>query len=309
MAIGLVNIIGGTVVVPAQPDAVPFPPADHLEPIGILLLLKAFAGGSVALTGVEAIANGVPAFKPPEARNAANTMTAMSILLGILFIGLTLFAVQYGLRPTLPGGPSIVALAAAAAFGDGSALFVTFAAATALILFLAANTSFNAFPRLAAILAEDGYMPRQFSFRGDRLAYSWGIVLLAAVAFGLLWAFGGDTHALIPLYSVGVFVCFTLSQIGMVKHWREVRESGLALAGGRQRRGCGPDGGRPGRGRVREVPRRRLPGRHPRAAAGRDDAVHQAAVHPLDRTRSPCRPTSSSARRIARNAWSCRSPA
>jgi hypothetical protein len=103
---------------------------------------------------------------------------------------------------------------------------VTFAAATALILFLAANTSFNAFPRLAAILAEDGYMPRQFSFRGDRLAYSWGIVLLAAVAFGLLWAFGGDTHALIPLYSVGVFVCFTLSQIGMVKHWREVRESG-----------------------------------------------------------------------------------
>jgi hypothetical protein len=134
--------------------------------------------------------------------------------------------VQYGLRPTNPGGPSIVALAAEAAFGDGSVLFITFAAATALILFLAANTSFNAFPRLAAILAEDGYMPRQFSFRGDRLAYSWGIVLLAAIAFGLLWAFGGDTHALIPLYSVGVFVCFTLSQIGMVKHWREVRESG-----------------------------------------------------------------------------------
>ena len=103
---------------------------------------------------------------------------------------------------------------------------MTFAASTALILFLAANTSFNAFPRLAAILAEDGYMPRQFSFRGDRLAYSWGIVLLAAIAFGLLWAFGGDTHALIPLYSVGVFVCFTLSQIGMVKHWFSDRESG-----------------------------------------------------------------------------------
>ena len=156
----------------------------------LLLLLKAFAGGSVALTGTEAIANGVPAFKPPEAKNAANTMTAMSILLGILFVGLTLFAVQYGLRPTNPGGPSVVALAAQAAFGDGSILFVTFAASTALILFLAANTSFNAFPRLAAILAEDGYMPRQFSFRGDRLAYSWGIVLLAAIAFGLLWAFG-----------------------------------------------------------------------------------------------------------------------
>jgi amino acid transporter len=224
VAIGLIHIVGGTVA-PAPPrDAVPFP--NHLEPIGILLLLKAFAGGSVALTGVEAIANGVPAFKPPEAKNAANTMTAMAILLGILFVGLTLFAVQYGLRPTNPGGPSIVALAAQAAFGDGSVLFVTFAASTALILFLAANTSFNAFPRLAAILAEDGYMPRQFAFRGDRLAYSWGIVLLAAVAFGLLWAFGGDTHALIPLYSVGVFVCFTLSQIGMVRHWRRERDSG-----------------------------------------------------------------------------------
>jgi len=224
VAIGLVNIIGGTVVPPPQPDAQPYPPV--LEPIGILLLLKAFAGGSVALTGVEAIANGVPAFKPPESRNAANTMTAMSILLGILFIGLTLVAVQYSLRPTNPGGSSIVALAAAATFGSGSLLFVTFAASTALILFLAANTSFNAFPRLAAILAEDGYMPRQFALRGDRLAYSWGIVLLAAVAFGLLWAFGGDTHALIPLYSVGVFVCFTLSQIGMVKHWFTERDQG-----------------------------------------------------------------------------------
>ncbi|MEP6639301.1 MAG: APC family permease [Chloroflexota bacterium] len=226
VAIGLVHMLTGTVVPVPPVDAVPFRPQNGLEPIGILLLLKAFAGGSVALTGVEAIANGVPAFKPPEARNAANTMTAMSILLGILFVGLTLVAVQYDLRPTLPGGPSIVALAAAAAFGNGSVLFIAFSASTALILFLAANTSFNAFPRLAAILAEDGYMPRQFSFRGDRLAYSWGIALLAAIAFGLLWAFGGDTHALIPLYSVGVFVCFTLSQIGMVKHWRRVRESG-----------------------------------------------------------------------------------
>jgi amino acid transporter len=224
VAFGLIHIVSGTIVPVPPIDATPFP--HDLEPIGILLLLKAFAGGSVALTGVEAIANGVPAFKPPEAKNAANTMTAMAILLGILFVGLTLVAVQYGLRPTNPGGPSIVALAAQAAFGSGSPLFVTFAASTALILFLAANTSFNAFPRLAAILAEDGYMPRQFSFRGDRLAYSWGIVLLAGVAFGLLWAFGGDTHALIPLYSVGVFVCFTLSQIGMVKHWLRERDSG-----------------------------------------------------------------------------------
>ena len=223
VAIGAVRIASGNAApIPAEPDAVPF----GTEALGVLLLLKAFAGGSVALTGVEAIANGVPAFKPPEAKNAADTMTIMSILLAVLFVGLTIFAVAFGLRPTEEGGPSVIALAARTAFGDGSPLFYTFAASTALILFLAANTSFNAFPRLAAILSEDGYMPRQFSFRGDRLAYSWGIVLLAAIAFGLLWAFGGDTHALIPLYSVGVFLCFTLSQLGMVKHWRRVKEAG-----------------------------------------------------------------------------------
>ncbi len=223
VGIGAVRIASGSAgPVPPEPTALPF----GTEQLGVLLLLKAFAGGSVALTGVEAIANGVPAFKPPESKNAANTMTAMAILLAILFVGITVFAVAFGLRPTGGGGPSIVALAARTAFGEGSPLFYTFATSTALILFLAANTSFNAFPRLAAILSEDGYMPRQFSFRGDRLAYSWGIALLAAVAFGLLWLFGGDTHALIPLYSVGVFLCFTLSQVGMVKHWLRVREPG-----------------------------------------------------------------------------------
>jgi amino acid transporter len=223
VAIGAYRILTDTVVpMPTRADYVPF----GTEAIGILLLLKAFAGGSVALTGVEAIANGVPAFKPPESKNAANTMTAMAILLAILFVGLTVVAVAYDIRPTMEGGPSVVALVAASAFGEGSVLLVTFAISTALILFLAANTSFNAFPRLAAILAEDGYMPRQFAFRGDRLAYSWGIVLLAAVAFLLLWAFGGDTHALIPLYSVGVFLCFTLSQGGMVRHWWRTRETG-----------------------------------------------------------------------------------
>ena len=223
VVIGVSRVLAGTVTpLPVRADAVPL----GTEAIAILLLLKAFAGGSVALTGVEAIANGVPAFKPPESKNAANTMTVMAVLLGILFVGLTVVAVAFGLRPTEPGGPSIVAMAAEVTFGAGSPLVAAFAAATALILFLAANTSFNAFPRLAAILAEDGYAPRQFAFRGDRLAFSWGIALLAGVAFGLLWAFGGDTHALIPLYSVGVFLCFTLSQAGMVRHWLRVRESG-----------------------------------------------------------------------------------
>ena len=188
------------------------------EPLGIILILRAFAAGSVALTGVEAIANGVPAFRPPEAKNAGNTMLTMAILLGVLFIGITLVADGFGIRPTEDGGRTVIAMVAASVFGDGSALFYAFQAATALILFLAVNTSFNAFPRLAAILARDEYMPRQFAFRGDRLAFSWGIVALATVSGLILLAFGGDTHALIPLYSVGVFVCFTLSQVGMVKH-------------------------------------------------------------------------------------------
>ena len=238
VAIGGWRIVTGSAApIPPEPTAVPF----GTEAVGILLLLKAFAGGSVALTGVEAIANGVPAFKPPEAKNAANTMTIMAVLLGVLFVGLTVVAIAFGLRPTEPGGPSVVQLAAQVAFGEGSVLAYVFAAATALILFLAANTSFNAFPRLAAILAEDGYMPRQFAFRGDRLAYSWGIVLLAAVAFGLLWAFGGDTHALIPLYSVGVFLCFTLSQIGHGPPLAARPRARLAVAPRHQCRRGGPD--------------------------------------------------------------------
>jgi amino acid transporter len=206
---------------PHQPNAEPF----GTETLGIFLILRAFASGSVALTGVEAIANGVPAFKPPEARNAANTMTAMAVLLAILFVGITVVARAYEIVPSIGGAPSVVALVATTAFGDGP-LFYVFQIATALILFLAANTSFNAFPRLAAILAEDSYMPRQFSFRGDRLAYSYGIMALAGIAAVLLVVFGGITTLLIPLYSVGVFVCFTLSQVGMVRHWRVVREPG-----------------------------------------------------------------------------------
>lgn len=223
--IGLSRIVtGGSQALPPQPEAV----RPGVEVLTIFLLLRAFAGGSVALTGVEAIANGVPAFKPPEAKNAANTMVTMAFLLGAIFIGVTVVAHAFAIVPSVDnsGGPTVIALVAQSAYGPGSPLLYIFQAATALILFLAANTSFNAFPRLAAILAQDGFMPRQFSFRGDRLAFSWGIVLLAGIAFGLLFAFNGDTHALIPLYSVGVFVCFTLSQTGMVRHWLAVRGPG-----------------------------------------------------------------------------------
>ncbi|MEO8461589.1 MAG: APC family permease [Chloroflexota bacterium] len=222
VAMGVFRVVTGTAVDVVQQDAVAFGTHD----MGLFLLLKAFASGSVALTGTEAIANGVPAFKPPESKNASSTLIVMAVLLAILFLGMTVVADGFGVLPTEEGGRTVVALVAAVVFGAGSPLFYAFQGATALILFLAANTSFNAFPRLAALLAEDGYMPRQFSYRGDRLAFSWGIILLAAVAALLLAAFGGDTHALIPLYSVGVFVCFTLSQGGMVRHWLNERSSG-----------------------------------------------------------------------------------
>jgi amino acid transporter len=230
IGIGVLRIIVGTAQpLPPHPLAVPFGDTKGvIEPLALFVLLRAFASGSVALTGTEAVTNGVPAFKPPESRNAADTLIIVSALLGFLFVGISLVANAFGIRPTITeqGGPTVIAQVAAAIFGDGSPIYFLFQASTALLLFLAANTSFNAFPRLAAILADDGFMPRQFAFRGDRLAFSWGIVALAGVAVGLLVAFGGDTHALIPLYSVGVFVTFTLSQTGMVIHWRRDRPRG-----------------------------------------------------------------------------------
>ena len=217
--------------------ASPLPGApDPLQPLGILLILRAFASGSVALTGTEAITNGVPAFKPPESRNAATTLTAMALLLGVLFLGITFVADSYGLVAIdVPTTRTVISQVAAQIYGNDSVFFYAFQAFTALILFLAANTSFNAFPRLAAILAQDGYMPRQMSFRGDRLAFTLGIVILSVVAISLLVYFGGNTTALIPLYSVGVFISFTISQGGMVLHWLNERSTGwqrrLALNG------------------------------------------------------------------------------
>jgi len=227
IGLGVINVMTGRAYDVQQADAV----RTGSEGIGIFLLLKAFASGSVALTGTEAIANGVPAFKPPESRNAADTLLAMAVLLAVLFVGITFVSDAYGIEPTREGGRTVVALVSSTIFGDGSPLYYLFQASTALILFLAANTSFNAFPRLAALLALDGYLPRQLAFRGDRLAFSYGIVILAAVAAVILVFFRGETHALIPLYSVGVFVCFTLSQIGMVRHWNRHREPRWWLRG------------------------------------------------------------------------------
>ena len=191
---------------------------DAAQPLGALLLLRAFAAGSVALTGTEAIATGVRAFKPPEAKNAAATLAVMAALLGTLFIGITFLAVNFGVTHVdLPEKQTVISQVAARVYGDDSLPFFLFQAFTALLLFLAANTSFNAFPRLAAILAEDGFMPRHFSFRGDRLAFTLGVVVLGVVAASLVIAASGETHLLIPLYAVGVFIDFTISQAGMVK--------------------------------------------------------------------------------------------
>jgi amino acid transporter len=234
IAIGLFRIV---VNGDGAPAPVPLPGApDSLQPIGLLLIIRAFASGSVALTGTEAIANGVPAFKRPEPRNAATTLTVVAILLAVLFMGITFVADSFGIVAIDEPAPrTVISQVAATIYGDGSIGFYLFQTFTALILFLAANTSYNAFPRLAAILAKDGYMPRQFSFRGDRLAFTSGILILSAVSIGLLVAFGGNTTALIPLYSVGVFVSFTISQAGMVVHWRHERNPGwrrkLALNG------------------------------------------------------------------------------
>lgn len=198
-----------------------------LEAVTVLLILRAFAAGAVALTGTEAIATGVPAFQPPESRNAATTLAVMAGLLGTLFIGITFLAVNFGITHVEePTRQTVISQVAAVVYGAGSIPFFLFQAFTALLLFLAANTSFNAFPRLLAILAQDGFVPRQFSFRGDRLAFSWGIMILATVAAGLIVLFGGETHLLIPLYAVGVFIDFTISQSGMIRHWLRERGPG-----------------------------------------------------------------------------------
>ncbi len=212
-----------SLVLGAAPATLPALPAAALQDVTLLLILRAFAGGAVALSGVEAIADGVPAFKPPEAKNAATTLVWMAAILGSFFVGLSVLAHRYGIAPV--GHETVVSQVARAVFGQ-SGFYYLIQAATALILVLAANTSFADFPRLAYFLARDGFLPRQFTYRGDRLAFSTGIVMLGSVAILLLIAFRGETHALIPLYAVGVFLSFTISQSGMVARWWRLREPG-----------------------------------------------------------------------------------
>ncbi|MBL7685346.1 MAG: APC family permease [Deltaproteobacteria bacterium] len=197
----------------------PVPPEtlhSSIEPFGIFLLLRAFSSGCAALTGVEAISNGVPAFKSPESKNANITLIWMGIILLCLFLGITELARFYHVIPR--ESETVISQLAKNIFGHGFFYYVI-QFSTALILFLAANTAFADFPRLASLLARDGYLPRQLSSLGDRLAFSNGIILLGFISCILIALFQGKTHHLIPLYAVGVFISFTLSQSGMVMHW------------------------------------------------------------------------------------------
>jgi amino acid transporter len=194
------------------------------QPLTLFLLLTAFSNGCTAMTGVEAVSNGVPAFKPPESKNAAATMLMMAVLSITMFLGITLLAQAYHVMPS--DQETVVSQLARGVFGDRGVAYYAVQAATMLILVLAANTAYADFPRLASILARDRYLPRQLMNQGDRLAFSNGIVGLSVFASVLLVIFGGDTHALIPLYMIGVFVSFTLSQAGMVVRWRRLKTPG-----------------------------------------------------------------------------------
>ncbi len=208
-----------------QPPVVAPHPSDGetVIPLTVFLVLRAFAAGCVALTGTEAVADGVIAFKPPEARNARTTLTWMGLIFMALFFGITVLSSQYGIVPREE--ETMVSQLARQIF-DESPLYYLIQVFTMLILILAANTSFADFPRLSFFLARDGFIPRQFAHRGDRLVFSNGVLILAVVAALLIVVFNGDTHALIPLYTIGVFVSFTLSQSAMVRRWMSRREPG-----------------------------------------------------------------------------------
>jgi len=201
----------------------PPPELPAAEALTWFLVLRAFSSGCTAMTGTEAISNGIPAFRPPESRNAAITLGWMAVVLGTFFVGLTVLADRLGIVPV----PEETVVSQIARRLHGSGLFYyAIQAATALILVLAANTSFADFPRLSSLLARDRFIPRQFATLGERLVFSNGIMVLGAMAALLLVLFGGETHALIPLYAVGVFISFTLSQSGMVRRWWYRREPG-----------------------------------------------------------------------------------
>jgi amino acid transporter len=225
LVVGAYKIYTGQVL-PVESAAAVFQPRETAS-LSIFLILRAFANGCTALTGIEAISDGVPAFKPPEAKNAAITLLVMAGCAVTLFMGVTLLAGAFHIVPRHE--ETVISQLNRAILGGRGPLYYMVQAATTMILVLAANTAFSDFPRLASIIARDKFLPRQLANQGDRLAFSNGIVMLSALSGVLLFVFGGDTHALIPLYMLGVFVSFTLSQTGMVIKWRRERKQGWRL--------------------------------------------------------------------------------
>ena len=227
---------GGAAPIPG-PEEIKTAEGYKIQPLTLFLILGAFSNGCAALTGIEAISNGVPAFKKPEANNAATTLVIMAALLTTMFLGTSVLAYLYGVHPH--EHETVISQFARIMFtGPMAWFYYVVQIATALILVLAANTSFADFPRLGSLLARDRYLPRQFATRGDKLVFSNGIVMLAIFASILVIAFRGDTSRLIPLYAVGVFLSFTLSQSGMVRHWlKERAQSSKRNGNNRKRRG------------------------------------------------------------------------
>jgi amino acid transporter len=223
IAYGIALVAIGATPPAAQPPA-PFD-ANGTEALGVLLILRAFSSGSVALTGAEAVANGTPSLKPPEARNGIITVAVMGACFGTVFMGLSFLATSIGAVPDMHEAETLNSVVTRSFVGLGPYYYLV-QVATAVILILAANTGFTGFPRLASVLAEDRFMPRQFAYRGDRLAFSVGIIALALIAEAVLAGFGGSVTALIPLYTIGVFLAFTLAQSGLIRRWYARRERG-----------------------------------------------------------------------------------
>ncbi len=215
-ALGVMVVIGSIQALFGQGVSVSPDHQTAVEDLTLFLILRSFAAGCSAVTGMEVISNGVKAFRRPESQNASTTMIYMSLILAVLFMGISFLASHYGVLPKTD--ETVVSQLARLTFGSG-ALYYALQIGTMLLLVLAANSAFAGFPHLASILARDRYMPRQMATFGDRLVFSNGIIILGIFACFLLVLFHGDTHALIPLYAVGVFISFTLSQAGMVRRW------------------------------------------------------------------------------------------
>ncbi len=214
VGLGFTRLLAGNLGVVTDPPPME---ATELASIGIFLLLHAFASGTTALTGVEAISNGITAFKEPRSRNAGITLIAMSTILGILFLGISFLTVQIHAVPS--EAETVISQLARTIFNGEGLAYLMLISSTTLILIMAANTAYADFPRLSALQAEDGFLPRQLTFKGSRLVYSRGIVALGIIASLLIIVFGASVTALIPLYAIGVFLSFTLSQTGMARRW------------------------------------------------------------------------------------------